>query len=223
MIICSAGLHLKMRRYKIMKFKKVFFTASAVMLMSMNTLYVNAAVKGDANGDGKFNARDAAFIANALAKGHVINSAGDYNGDGKVNIRDAAAIACALSLSFEAPASDKQTEILKLVNQERAKAGVSTLNLNTTMNKMADVRAKELITLFSHTRPDGRDCFTVFQDFGITCFYAGENIAATGADNAEDVMELWINSPGHYANMINSYFTELGVGYADGYWVQIFR
>lgn len=204
-----------------MKIKKIIFSTLAVIPMLMNMPCVNAAVRGDANGDGKLDVRDAAFIASALAKGNIINSAGDYNGDGKINIRDAAAIARDLSLKFEA--SNKQETILKLVNQERAKAGVSSLKLNTTMNEMANVRAKELKTLFSHTRPDGRDCFTVFDDFNLECFQAGENIAMTVSNDADHVMQLWINSEGHYLNMISSDYTELGVGYADGYWVQIFR
>lgn len=204
-----------------MKIKKIIFSTLAVIPMLMNMPCVNAAVRGDANGDGKLDVRDAAFIASSLAKGNAINSAGDYNGDGKINIRDAAAIARDLSLKFEA--SNKQETILKLVNQERAKVGASPLKLNTTMNKMANVRAKELKTLFSHTRPDGRDCFTVFDDFNLECFQAGENIAMTVSNDADHVMQLWINSEGHYLNMISSDYTELGVGYADGYWVQIFR
>lgn len=208
-----------------MKIKKALFAAFAVVPMLMNALNANAAdrVRGDANGDGELNVRDAAFIANALAKGYLINSAGDYNGDGKVNVRDAAAIARDLSLKFEASASNEQEAILKLVNQERAKAGASPLKLNTTMNKMANVRAKELKTSFSHTRPDGRDCFTVFSEFGLTFSQAGENIAMTGNNDAKRVMQLWIDSPDHYVNMINSDYSELGVGYANGYWVQIFR
>lgn len=206
-----------------MKIRKRIYAALAVIPMLMGALNVNAAVRGDANGDGKLNVRDAAFIASALAKGKLINSAGDYNGDGKVNIRDAAAIARDLSLKFEASVSNKQQTILKLVNQERVKAGVSSLKLNTTMNEMANVRAKELKTLFSHTRPDGRDCFTVFGEFNLTFLQAGENIAMTGNSDAKGVMQLWIDSPDHYINMINSDYSELGVGYADGYWVQIFR
>ena len=91
------------------------------------------------------------------------------------------------------------------------------------------VRAQELTELFSHTRPDGQDCFSVYSEFGITYYNAGENIAA-GSSTPEGVMNQWVNSSGHYANIINSKFTELGVGYVYApdspygyYWVQLFR
>ena len=79
--------------------------------------------------------------------------------------------------------------------------------------------------MFSHTRPDGRSCFTALTDLGISYGGAGENIAY-GQSSPEEVMTAWMNSSGHRANILNSSFTKLGVGvYKSGntiYWVQLF-
>lgn len=91
------------------------------------------------------------------------------------------------------------------------------------------MRAVEMAyaNIFSHTRPDGSSCFSVFPYYSISYFAAGENIAA-GYGSPEAVVTGWKNSEGHYANMINVSFTKLGVGYFNidygygAYWVQLF-
>ncbi|MGN0614599.1 MAG: CAP domain-containing protein, partial [Porcipelethomonas sp.] len=160
-----------------------------------------------------------------LAKGKSLSTLADFNGDGVSNIRDAADIAHELASTSNPTAA----EMLRLVNIERQKVGAAPLRLNATMNDMANVRAKELTVNFSHTRPDGRDCFSVFDDFSLGWSYIGENIAA-GSSTVAGTMNQWINSPGHYGNIISGNFTELGVGcvYVPNseygyYWVQIFR
>ncbi|MBR2215023.1 MAG: hypothetical protein IJ849_04605 [Selenomonadaceae bacterium] len=117
-------------------------------------------------------------------------------------------------------------EVLRIVNEERAKAGAAPLTLAADLNESAQIRAGELPTLFSHTRPDSSDCFTVLKNRGRTC---GENIAA-GQSDAELVMDSWMNSEGHRTNILDPKFKELGVGYVlhegTGYrhfWVQLFR
>lgn len=121
-------------------------------------------------------------------------------------------------------------EILVLVNQIRAEAGVAPLVLDDQLCKAATMRAVEMdyANLFSHTRPDGSSCFTVLSQYGISYRSCGENIAA-GYSSPEDVVEGWKNSSGHYKNMVNSSYTKLGVGYAKRqfgewahYWVQLF-
>lgn len=113
-------------------------------------------------------------------------------------------------------------EILALVNKERSAAGVSPLTLNATMTAAATKRAEEVSTYFSHDRPDGSSCFTVFDEYGLSWSSVGENIAG-GYYSAESVMNGWMNSEGHRNNILSSDFIELGVGYCDGYWVQLFR
>ena len=84
-----------------------------------------------------------------------------------------------------------------------------------------------LQVLFSslHTRPDGTSCFTVLDQNGINYFSAGENIAM-GYPTSESVVNGWMNSSGHKANILNSSFTHIGVGcYEENgyyYWVQLF-
>lgn len=119
-------------------------------------------------------------------------------------------------------------QVLALVNQARAEVGLPGLTLNSTLLSAAHVRASEIAVSFSHTRPDGRSCFTAWDEAGVTYMAAGENIAA-GQTSPEDVMNSWLNSPGHYANITNPNFTELAVGcyYVPGsefgyYWVQCF-
>ncbi len=182
-------------------------------------------VAGDANGDGVLSIRDAAYIASALSKGQELDLSADYNGDGKVNIRDASAIA----VNFAVPYSSDAQEMLKLINQERAKAGVSPLKLNKSLVNAANVRAEEIVEVFSHTRPDGSFFSTVLDDFGISYYCSGENIAA-GLSSASETVSQWINSPAHYDNIVNPDFTQLGVGYyydANStykyHWVQIFK
>ena len=119
-------------------------------------------------------------------------------------------------------------EVLRLVNVERAKEGLQPLTMsNTALSAAAQVRAKELVSLFAHTRPDGTRCFTALDEQGVTYGWAGENIAA-GYQTPEAVVSGWMNSPGHRANILNANFKELGVGYyytTSGYkhyWVQMF-
>ena len=117
-------------------------------------------------------------------------------------------------------------EVLNLVNAERAKVGVAPLTLAQDLQEASAIRAREVVQLFSHTRPDGSSCFTVMKNRGRTY---GENIAA-GHATASETVEQWMNSQGHRENILNPAFRELGVGYAyesnsmyHHYWVQLFR
>ncbi len=104
-------------------------------------------------------------------------------------------------------------EVLRLVNEIRAEVGADPLTLDTTLCKAATMRAVEMnySDIFAHTRPDGRDCFSAFDFYGISYSSAGENIAA-GYGTPQKVVEGWKNSEGHYKNMINSSYKKLGVG-----------
>lgn len=113
-------------------------------------------------------------------------------------------------------------EVVELVNQERAKQGLSPLGTVSSLTAAAEIRALELPRLFEHTRPNGTKCFTALGEAGVTSYYtAGENIAA-GQRTPEQVMNSWMNSPGHKANILNSDFTHIGVAYYNNYWVQMF-
>ena len=117
-------------------------------------------------------------------------------------------------------------QILQLVNIERAKVGLHALTLDEKLSGAAQVRAGEIRTSFSHTRPDGRSFSSVLTDRGIRYMSAGENIA-WGQRSAQEVMDGWMNSEGHRANILNAGFTKLGVGHTTDaagrqYWSQLF-
>ena len=112
-------------------------------------------------------------------------------------------------------------QVLDIVNQERKNEGLSELTMDKELLATAELRAEEITQSFSHTRPDGTSCFTAFTRGG----YRGENIAYGYASPAA-VMEDWMDSPGHKANILNKNYNSIGVGcyYYDGayYWVQCF-
>ncbi len=116
-------------------------------------------------------------------------------------------------------------EVVRLVNAERAKEGLSALKVDSAVQAAAQVRAKETVTSFSHTRPNGSSCFTALQEAGVSYTGAGENIAY-GQKTPAEVVNAWMNSPGHRANIMNGSFTTIGVGcYKSGntyYWSQFF-
>lgn len=117
-------------------------------------------------------------------------------------------------------------QVVKLVNEERAKAGLSALTLDTNLTAAANVRAKEIKQQFSHTRPDGSGFSTVLKEHDITFRGSGENIA-WGQKTPEQVMNDWMNSEGHRANILNKNFENIGIGYYQdengiNHWVQLF-
>ena len=125
---------------------------------------------------------------------------------------------------------DYAEEMLSLVNSERIKAGVEPLQLDRKLMKAAQIRANELKEEFSHTRPNGEKCSTVFEEINTEKVYGGENIAGgNGLRTSESAMLGWMNSSGHKANILRSNVKYIGVGYVydenSTYkcnWVQIF-
>lgn len=118
--------------------------------------------------------------------------------------------------------------VLELVNQERAKNGLNALTLNNELTHIATIKATDMKdkNYFSHNSPTYGSPFDMLQQFGVKYSYAGENIAA-GQTSPEQVMNDWMNSSGHRANILNKNYTQLGVGYVKGgqygtYWVQLF-
>lgn len=126
----------------------------------------------------------------------------------------------------ETPAFSYAEQVVKLVNEERAKVGAGALTLDKEIEAAALVRAKEIEISFPHTRPDGRNFSTALTDTGITFRSSGENIA-WGQRSPEEVVKAWMNSEGHRANILNTNFTKIGVGYYQNgagrnYWTQLF-
>lgn len=136
--------------------------------------------------------------------------------------------------SAEGAAEERQAEttqaeaVLQLVNKERQKAGLSPLKLSSKLTDIANTKAKDMAVkgYFSHESPTYGSPFDMLKHFGVSFSYAGENIAA-GQKTAEEVMNSWMNSSGHKANILNKNYTEIGVGFYRGgeygtEWVQLF-
>ncbi|SFF30185.1 uncharacterized protein, YkwD family [Paenibacillus algorifonticola] len=116
-----------------------------------------------------------------------------------------------------------QSEVVKIVNKERASAGLPALTVDALLTKVAVAKAKDMADnkYFSHTSPTYGSPFDMMKSFGVSYSYAGENIAA-GQRNPSEVMTAWMNSAGHRANILSKNFGKIGVGYYNGQWVQEF-
>lgn len=117
-------------------------------------------------------------------------------------------------------------QIVDLVNVERAKAGAAALTVSSGASRAAQVRAEEITKSFSHTRPDGRSFSTALTEAGVMYGGSGENIAY-GQRSPQAVMDQWMSSAGHRANILNPDFTAIGVGHYESgngtdYWTQLF-
>lgn len=116
--------------------------------------------------------------------------------------------------------NSSEEEIIRLLNEKRLELGLSQLTYDPNLAVSADIRAKEIVTLFSHTRPDGSAWNTA--GYGIE---QGENLAY-GQATPSTAMADWMASPTHQANMLNSVWSIVAVSCyeADGvmYWVQHF-
>ena len=124
---------------------------------------------------------------------------------------------------------DYRQEVLDLVNAQRAKYGLTALEMgDDALTAAAQTRAEEISVVNSHVRPDGSKCFTVLKDYGITDTPTGEN-AAWGSVSPEEVVNAWMNSEGHRANILNPEARKMSVGYYYNsnstwghQWIQIF-
>jgi len=119
-------------------------------------------------------------------------------------------------------------QVVDLTNQYRAAAGCRPLVISPRLTTAATAHSQDMAThnFFSHTGSDGSSPWDRIRRTGYTFSTAAENIAA-GSRTAEAVVQLWYNSPGHRANMLNCALREIGVAYADGgaygrYWTQDF-
>lgn len=121
-----------------------------------------------------------------------------------------------------------EKEVVRLVNVERQKNGLSSLKENWQLSRVARYKSNDMKNkgYFSHTSPTYGSPFDMMKNFGISYSYAGENIAK-GQRSPQQVMNGWMNSSGHRANILSANFTEIGVGYTvdqngTTYWTQMF-
>ena len=118
-----------------------------------------------------------------------------------------------------------EKQVVELVNEQRAANGLAPLKLSSELSRVARAKSQDMHdrNYFSHTSPTYGSPFDMMKAFGISYRTAGENIAK-GYSTPAAVVNAWMNSPGHRANILNSSYTTIGVGYvADGhYWTQHF-
>ena len=118
-----------------------------------------------------------------------------------------------------------EQEVIRLVNVERAKAGLKALTEDWELSRVARYKSQDMHDLryFSHTSPTYGSPFDMMKAFGIRYRTAGENIAM-GYRTPAAVVQGWMNSPGHRANILNASYTKIGVGYvaSGNYWTQHF-
>ena len=118
-------------------------------------------------------------------------------------------------------------EVIRLTNEERAKAGLPTLKVNDKLMQAAAIRSEEIAENFSHTRPNGDGMSTVFYEVGLDPYELrpGEN-CAKGSETPDAVVPGWMNSEGHRNAILNANNTDIGVGVFEFngvmYWVQSF-
>lgn len=121
-----------------------------------------------------------------------------------------------------------ESQVIQLTNQERAKNGLKPLAADWQLSRVARYKSADMRdkNYFSHTSPTYGSPFTMMKNFGINYRSAGENIAA-GQRTPSEVVQSWMNSPGHRKNILSPTYTHIGVGHATGgnyghYWTQMF-
>ncbi|CAH0768956.1 unnamed protein product [Bemisia tabaci] len=126
------------------------------------------------------------------------------------------------------PAGSIESQVVTLVNEERAKHGRSPLRELRELSKLARTKSADMRDrgYFDHTSPRLGSASKMMKDAGLKAWASGENIAA-GQTTAQTVMNSWMNSQGHRENILSPDFKEIGVGFAKGgswgyYWTQMF-
>lgn len=118
-----------------------------------------------------------------------------------------------------------ENEVIRLVNEHRVQNGLKPLTADWELSRIARYKSQDMVDnrYFSHTSPTYGSPFQMIKSFGLSYRTAGENIAY-GQKTPQAVVNAWMNSSGHRANILNASYTKIGVGYvANGhYWTQMF-
>jgi uncharacterized protein YkwD len=110
---------------------------------------------------------------------------------------------------------DFKAELFRLVNEERERLGLHALAGFEKLDEISSVRAFEAADTFSHTRPNGESCGTIFGEFGLSYEAAGENLSF-GFISPKRLFDAWMASPSHRENIVNPGFAFAGIGYEAG-------
>ncbi len=121
--------------------------------------------------------------------------------------------------------SQYEQQVVELTNQERAKNGLQPLQVDNELSKVAREKSRDMQVnnYFDHNSPTYGSPFDMMRSYGIDYRSAGENIAM-GQRTPQEVVNAWMDSPGHRENILNGSFTHIGVGYVEqgNYWTQQF-
>lgn len=107
--------------------------------------------------------------------------------------------------------------LVNLTNQNRAAANISELTVNPLLEKAAQMKADDMAAkgYFAHNTPSGLTPWYWIQQAGYKYTYAGENLAVNFQESS-DVETAWMNSPGHFLNIMNPKYTEIGIATSTG-------
>ncbi len=121
-----------------------------------------------------------------------------------------------------------ESQVIQLTNKERARNGLKPLGADWQLSRVARYKSADMRdkSYFSHTSPTYGSPFTMMGNFGVDYRSAAENIAA-GQRTPNEVVQSWMNSPGHRKNILSPAYTHIGVGHVTGgdyghYWTQMF-
>lgn len=126
---------------------------------------------------------------------------------------------------MDASVSAFEAEVIRLVNDIRVQNGLQPLSANWELSRIARYKSQDMLDkgYFAHTSPTYGSSGQMIKAFGLSYRFAGENIAM-GYATPQAVVTGWMNSSGHRANILNSSYKEIGVGYVSNgnYWTQMF-
>lgn len=118
-----------------------------------------------------------------------------------------------------------EAEVIRLINEIRVENGLKALTTNWELSRVARYKSQDMVDnrYFSHTSPTYGSPYQMIRNFGLSFRTAGENIAY-GYSTPQAVVNAWMNSSGHRANILNASYTQIGVGYVakGNYWTQMF-
>ncbi len=130
--------------------------------------------------------------------------------------------------SAQSSNSSYEQRVVQLVNVEREKNGLNPLVLDSSISNVARAKSKDMAdnNYFAHQSPTYGSAGDMLRNFGINWSAWGENIAS-GQNTPEQVVNAWMNSEGHRANILSTNFGKIGVGYVTDsngtpYWTQMF-
>ncbi len=196
--------------------KKLLASAAIAVQMSIVTMGASAATHTVVSGDSmcKIAVKYEVGLSEIIsANPQISNPALIYPGQ-KINIP-----------SLDSSVLDYENEVIRLVNEIRVKNGLNALEADWELSRVARYKSQDMKdnNYFSHTSPVYGSPFEMIKNFGLSYKSAGENIAK-GQTTPQAVVNAWMNSSGHRANILNKSYTKIGVGYvkSGNYWTQMF-